>query len=410
MASPPLRFVQTGDLHLETPLHGVAEIPESLRDAFVDAPYQAAEKVFDAVLAEDAHFLLLCGDVLDPHSAGARGILFLVDQFERLAESDVPVYWVGGSVDPPDAWPSSAPLPENVHVFPRGRPTETLLSYDERPAARICGGGRGGPSLIHAGDFATIDDGVFSIAVAHGEADENALTQRPIDYWALGGRHERQTLATSPVAVHYAGSPQGRCPAETGQHGCTLVDVDEARQTTLKLIPTDSLQWQSERLVLDADANERKLEEALRERTHRLIAAAGGRHLMISWTVAGNSPVIAALRRGKLADELLSKLRAAFGQQTAAAWTVAIEAEAPAEFPNRWYQEDTMLGEFLRNASRLRAEPAEQIDLQRYIGAEHAKTAVAAAVAINDAETRQTVLHQAAILGVDLLRGEEASS
>ena len=42
MAGPSLRFVQAGDFHLELPLHGVAEIPENLRDTFIEAPSEDA--------------------------------------------------------------------------------------------------------------------------------------------------------------------------------------------------------------------------------------------------------------------------------------------------------------------------------------------------------------------------------
>lgn len=410
MAGPSLRFVQAGDFHLELPLYGVAEVPANLRDTFIEAPYQAAEKVFDAAISENADFLLLCGDVVDPHAAGARGILFLVDQFERLAEHEIPIYWVGGNVDAPDSWPASALLPDNVHVFPRGRLTETVFHRDDRPVARICGASRGGKASINASEFATVDDGVFSIAMAYGEADEHAMTQRPIDYWAVGGRHHRESLASSPVAVHYAGTPQGRNPAEVAAHGCTLVEVDESRKITTRLVTTDVLRWHSERVVIDAATDARRLEQILGERMQRLVDGAGQRHLMISWSIAGDSPATQQLRRDNLADEMLTTLRAGFLQSEAAVWTVAIEAESNGGFPDSWYDEDTMLGELLRNAQALEHDTSEQIDLSRYIGNELAGTPVAATVEIGDAETRKEVLRQAAVLGAELLRGDEARS
>ena len=44
MSQPPLRFVHAGDLHLERPLSGVSEVPDHLREAFLEAPYLAAEQ------------------------------------------------------------------------------------------------------------------------------------------------------------------------------------------------------------------------------------------------------------------------------------------------------------------------------------------------------------------------------
>ena len=47
MSQPPLRFVHAGDLHLECPLGGVAEVPEHLRELLLDAPFLAAQQVFE---------------------------------------------------------------------------------------------------------------------------------------------------------------------------------------------------------------------------------------------------------------------------------------------------------------------------------------------------------------------------
>jgi len=75
-----------------------------------------------------------------------------------------------------------------------------------------------------------------------------ALALAGIDYWALGGRHDRSTLCSSPPMVHYAGSrkptPRGGRP-----HGCTLVQVDETANRD-HLAPTDAIRWLSQRVVI----------------------------------------------------------------------------------------------------------------------------------------------------------------
>src|SRR5262245_16172482 len=102
MAQPPLRFVHAGDLHLERPLSGVAEVPPHLREAFLEAPYLAAQQIFETALTEGADALLLSGDVVHLDRAGPRAIVFLLEQFQRLANHGIPVYWAGGQVDAPD--------------------------------------------------------------------------------------------------------------------------------------------------------------------------------------------------------------------------------------------------------------------------------------------------------------------
>src|SRR6476660_4781214 len=117
----PLRLVHASDFHLELPIYGLAEVPDHLRDLLIDAPYHAAEQVFETALAEDVDAVLLAGDVLNVDRAGPPAIMLLLEQFARLGDRGIPIYWAGCSVDVPDSWPRSVPLPENVHVFPIAR-------------------------------------------------------------------------------------------------------------------------------------------------------------------------------------------------------------------------------------------------------------------------------------------------
>jgi len=142
MSQSPVRLVHASDFHLERPLGGVVEVPDQLREAFLEAPYLAAEQVFETALCEGADALLLAGDIVDLDRAGPRAAVFLGDQFRRLEAAGIPVYWAGGAVDPPDAWPACAPLPENVHLFPAGRVQSLTLQRKGKPIARIQGTSR----------------------------------------------------------------------------------------------------------------------------------------------------------------------------------------------------------------------------------------------------------------------------
>ena len=104
MTQPPngkhsLRLLHASDLHLERPIYGLAEVPDQLHDLLIDAPYRAAEQVFEAALAEDVDAVLLAGDVLDVDRAGPPAIMLLLEHFARLSDRGIPVYWAGGKVD-----------------------------------------------------------------------------------------------------------------------------------------------------------------------------------------------------------------------------------------------------------------------------------------------------------------------
>jgi exonuclease SbcD len=410
MSSLPFRFVHASDFHLERPLGGLAEVPEHLQDLFIESAYGAAQRVFDTVLAEEAELLVLSGDVLSVRHAGLRGPLFLVEQFGRLAERDIPVYWAGGRADPPGSWPTAITLPDNVHVFPRGHVGEFVHQRDAAPLVRLIGIGRDGRRAVRPSDFDPDPGGLFSIAVVHGAAEPAALQSRGINYWALGGRHDRSTLFSSLHLAHYCGSPQGRCPQEQGTHGCTLVEVDDRRQPRTILVPTDAVRWLGERVAVGEDTTRDQLEALIRERIHNLIESTPGMDLLISWTLYGSGPLLAQLRRGGLATEILGGLCSQYGFGPPAAWSVSLEVEPPASLPPEWYEQETIRGDFLRAIRQLQVNSQQPLELQSYLAEEHLAGTLGSIVQPGDRSARERVLREAALLGVDLLSGEDDQS
>jgi len=457
MSTRPFRFIHASDFHLEQPLMGVAEVPDHLRDLFLDAPYTAAQRVFDAALAEDVDFVVLSGDILHPPGCGPRGPLFLVRQFSRLAERGIGVYWAGGTIDPFDAWPTAFRLPQNVHIFPHGRTEHVTIERNGFTLARLVGAGRDRSRTIRPSDFSPDPTGLHSIAVAHGDIDPAALQGRGIHYWALGGRHDRCTpQGGSHAVLHYCGSPQGRWPRETGVHGCTLVQIEPEGPARTCFIPTDVVQWVEERVSIDEITTREELETRLRERMNVLqgpevrgqgpekvasgqwsVASEQGSEvrvqdtdhkseiinqkslapsasaktgLLISWTMIGSGPLAAQLRRTRLAAELLEWLRDNYGRRSPEAWSVSLDVEVSEILPPDWYEQETIRGDFLRAVRQLQMNPEEPLTLDGYMSESHRVGLLAPAAVLDDKSVRDRVLREVAALGVDLLSGEEAHS
>ena len=89
MSHHPLRFVHAADFHLEQPPGGVSEVPDCLRELFIESVFWAAERVFETARAQQADFVLLSGDLLDPPRTGPRGPIFLAEQFEKLDKASM---------------------------------------------------------------------------------------------------------------------------------------------------------------------------------------------------------------------------------------------------------------------------------------------------------------------------------
>lgn len=412
MSHSSFRFLHASDLHLERPLGGTADAPEALRPLCLEAPYRAAERLFAAALQEKVEFVLLAGDVLQPALCGPRGVAFLLDQFQRLADAGIRVYWAGGQVDPPSAWPQELPLPSNVRVFPQGRTEAIVHERGGVPLCNILGAGSSS-KRINPGDFRLAGNGRLNIAVAHGQAELAALKEEPISYWALGGKHSSATH-TGRRMVHYPGATQGRNPQETGAHGCTIVEVDAEGRFHIHRRMCDVARWQTLEIRVDEHTRRDQLEELLREQMSELLAREAGCELLITWNIVGSGPLWTALRRGSLATEIASTLQRQFLARRdrkplelsteSLVWTVGLMAQPPAYHADAVVDQETLLGDFLRLVRQHQADDKLPLDLESLLE-RSPQEAPRSMWKLSDPATRQEVLRDAAALGVEVLEG-----
>ncbi|HKD38086.1 MAG TPA: metallophosphoesterase, partial [Pirellulales bacterium] len=239
MVGKPFRFLQASDFHLHQPPFGLAQIPDHLVELLADSPFRAAARVFDLALAEKVDFVVLAGNLVDPHAAGPRGLTFLHEQFARLAEHGIAVYWATGVIDRRSEWPASIAWTSNVHLVAADRIQRFTHSRNGEPLCQIIEAGPGGtgqrsrpvpggelrlaeseePSSKNLAEFAANSDHLFMIAVAPHLLDPIEIADLPIRYWALGGAANSSTplsLSNPQRIAHHSGSPLGRQPSEVG--------------------------------------------------------------------------------------------------------------------------------------------------------------------------------------------------
>jgi DNA repair exonuclease SbcCD nuclease subunit len=407
MTAYAVRFLHASDFHLEQPAYGLSEVPESLRELLVDAPYRAAANVFRTALAERVDFVVLCGDLVQPWSSGPRGPLFLIEQFQLLGERGIPVYWATGKVDEPEAWPRDYVLPNNVHRFDRGRLTIQPHFRDAREVARICGWSRIGQRKLNAEDLVIPHDSLFTLVMAHGAPESAVLDRREIEYWALGGKHNRATLTGAPHWSHYCGSPQGRSPDEPGPHGCTLVEVSHTCEVSVQTVNNDVVRWHDERITLTENLERSELESILRERATAIRHAAPDMTHLVRWTLEGDPKWVRGMQRGMLAAEVLSSLRADFGIGAHPIWSLSIEGSKASIPAPHAFGADTLLGDFLQELHELKSDPGGPPDLSDLLNERQAAGMLGELVRIGGSPALHRVLEQAAQLGIELLAPEE---
>lgn len=404
-----ISFLHASDLHLEQPPSGLSEIPDHLRNALAEAPYRAAGRVFDAAVKHQVDFVALAGDVVDPLLSGPRALVFLSEQFQKLADHGIRVYWAGGRGDRFDPFVDAWPLAAGVIRFPLDRVERVVHHRDGEPLVQILGASSDELQRIVSADFVAASE-LFSVAVAYGTSDDESLAAGTVNYWALGGRHARNALNIPAATAHYCGTPQGRHPGEAGPHGCTLVQVDETRRVRTTFVPTDAVRYQDERITVDPSTTDEQLFQVLSQRIGELLVDPFGPELLARWNVVGSRPLSERLRSGKRSAELVERLRDEHAAKRPGVWTVSVEAQADEDVPEELYDEETLLGEFLRTVRHYVEQPDQRLNLEAFLAERHAAGRLGSLAALGDPDVRQRVLAETAALGVELLSPREVGS
>ena len=405
-SQPSLRFVHASDLHLECPLGGVTEVPDNLRELFLEAPFLAAEQVFETVLAEGADALLLSGDVVDFDRVGPRAVVFLNEQFQRLDQHGIAVYWACGDIDPSDSWPASVELPGNVHIFPVGRVESLEHRRGDQVVALIQGISRQQGAAFEDEGFHRDVNGLYTVGISYGTAASPGAEGDRVHYMALGGQHLRQTVDQSPGIAHYCGTPQGRSPQESGPRGCTLVTVNEAGSTKTRFVATDQIRWVTETVEITAGTDHEALYRQLDDRIAKLRDKHQSRNLLVTWQITGHGTLLYHIRSGGVSDEITRRLRDRHGKQTPAVWTIGIECNAPLEVPAEWYDQETIRGDLLRQFQQFEADEDMPLGLSEFLP-EDSRDGPLAELAEVSSDDRPALLLAASKLGIDLMDGDD---
>ncbi|MDG2385293.1 MAG: DNA repair exonuclease [Pirellulaceae bacterium] len=400
MALERVRFLHTSDWHLEEPLGGIFEVPSELRDDLMEAPYQAAERVVESAIREAVDFVLLAGDILPIESASPYTLEFVLQQFEKLHEQGIQVYWVGGGEDDPDLWPAQLSLSKNVHTFPVGMVDTYRFDRDGEPIAEIVGQSARRQTKLLASDFSGSNDQITRIALGHGGIDPKLLDSQGVDYWAFGGKHIYERLGRKSANAFYCGSPQGRSPAEVGRFSCNLVELKYG-DVEVRRIDVAAVHWYQERLHLSPATELRQLETEVLEQMRQ--NSLGDETLALwTWDLVRDEPWATPLGPAEL-QRLMHTWRT--DKSRSRQRTVGINLLS-GEIPAGEWDEDSILGDFLRVVRDLQQQPEAHRQLETYLPDSSLKEIVLAELKGASPELHQQMWHEVAALGAGLLRGD----
>ncbi len=409
MPSAPFRFIHASDFHLDRPFRGLTDVPDPLVDRLLDAPFAAVRTMFEMAVIEEIDFVVLSGNLLDLQNPSAHSLAFLQSQFQLLHDHDIPVYWAGGPEDSDAAFPEGVALPDNVRSFVSDEVTCCWHKSGETRCAAVFGRTWGGSTRISHDDFLLEPPGCFTIAAASGKADVGRLGESAVNYWALGGSDRPETVMSEPRIAHYPGTPQGRSPKQIGPHGCTLVEVTQDGKVGMRMVPCDSVRWQRMVLPCLERTDWALLEDLAGEAMAELGSESGDRTILLDVVLEIDPARADARAVGPAIGRFQKWLRSTCSQQSSSCWPAVLRVDSHHRLPDAWFEEDSLLGDFLRAARQREADESSTLldDANPFADRRPGEPAALPdwVPDLDSLKNRKRIAREATALGSDLLRG-----
>ena len=362
------RFIHTADIHLDSPLKGLAGYEGPAVERIRTATRQAFDNLIGEAIDQEVGFVVIAGDLYDGDWRDYQTGLFFSRQMGRLAKADIPVFVLHGNHDAESQITKRLTLPDGVHVFSTRKPETFTLeelgvalhgqSFRQRDIT---------DNLVPA--YPEPVDGAFNIGVLHtgmggmgGHANYapctiDDLIAKGYDYWALGHVHHGEILHQNPHVV-FPGNLQGRHIRETGPKGAYLVSVEDREIVELDPLHTDVVRWAHLQVSVDGCDRNAEALERVREAVERAIdAGADGRLLACRIELTGRTEIHDHLLIST--EHLLAEARAAaLGFGDASAWIERVViATEPALDPAMLAEREDALGELHRMLGDAAADP-----------------------------------------------------
>ncbi|MBE7249385.1 MAG: DNA repair exonuclease [Actinomycetospora chiangmaiensis] len=328
-------FIHAADLHLGSPLAGLAARDAELARRLASAGRQAFEDLVSRAIERAVAFVVVAGDVYDGDWADTTIGLFFARQVARLDRAGIPTILVRGNHDAESVITRALTLPPSVHVFPSNR-AGTLRLDDLRVAlhGRSFQGRAVEENLSLT--YPAAVPGWFNLGILHTSCTGHAahetyapcsiadLAARGYDYWALGHIHEYAELSRDPWIV-FPGNLQGRSVRECGEKGAVVVDVADGRVTGITRLALDRARFEQVTVDLAGAADIRAVLEAAEAALRPLSALAATRLILVRVLLTGITPAHDALSADR--DAVTAEIQAAAHRMHEDIWLERLKIE-----------------------------------------------------------------------------------
>ena len=120
-------FIHAADLHLDSPLLGLAGKSAEYASRVEAASREAFDNLVALAIDKGCRFMVLAGDIFDGDLRNFQTGLYFMEGMRRLNEAGIEVFMVLGNHDSANRFADKLSLSHNVHVFPKTKATTHLI-------------------------------------------------------------------------------------------------------------------------------------------------------------------------------------------------------------------------------------------------------------------------------------------
>ena len=291
-------FVHAADLHLDSPLKGLAIKDPAMAAAFQRASRTALNNLVATAIDLKVDFVVLAGDIFDGDWKNYETGLVFERAMSRLERARIPVYAIRGNHDADSVITKRltagsvrfclSQVAESIalehldvvihgHSFSRRVCTDNLAANYPLPIA-----GKFNLGLLHT-----------SLAGAEGHeayapCELRELAAKGYGYWALGHIHKPARMAIDPWVV-YPGNLQGRHARELGPRGAVLVEVRDQHVAEVRDLVLDAARWTHLEVDVSGAVEFDQVIAVFRQCMEPAVDRAEGRPLAVRTTLRGDT-------------------------------------------------------------------------------------------------------------------------
>ena len=295
------KSLHSADLHLDSPLLGLARKNAGFAQRVDLASRAAYDQLVDLAIRENCRFVVVAGDVFDGDLRDYSAGLYFLSGITRLRAAGIRVVLIAGNHDAENRFFSKLEFEkENVHFFGHREAGHVVIddvdvvlhgrSFGQREVTDNIALTYQAPhrNLFNIGVLHTACAGSEGAHAAYAPSSVPQLVNHGYDYWALGHVHTRAMLHEHPHVV-YPGNLQGRNPRETGPKGATIVEVSDGAVVACTHHDLDQVRWASADVDIEGAMDRTEIVERARETLSGVGAAAGGRPVALRLAFTGET-------------------------------------------------------------------------------------------------------------------------